>query len=121
MILGLDLLRRLAPFMRFGDDDVRLYASPPSGACTNNLFVQSEPMGLMSIALQQQRRRASGPETIRLFLDTGMGVGTFATAHAGLTPPGGWSVEQWTNGQGRRSVRVGHDHLAFSSVDNRTC
>lgn len=113
VILGLDILHRLAPFLRFDDDDVRLYASPPKGVCTNNLIIQSEPMGFMTVALQQQRRTASGAETIRLFLDTGMNAETFATGLAGVTPPGGWSVEQWTNGVGRWDARVGHEHLTL--------
>ncbi len=113
VILGLDILHKLAPFLRFGDDDVRLYSASPNGACTNNLFVQSEPIGFMSMALQQQRRTASGSEAIRLFLDTGMNVETFATGRAGVTPPGGWSVDRIILPQGRRDVRVGHDHLTL--------
>ncbi len=113
LIIGLDLLRRLAPFLLFSGDDVRLYAPPPPHTCPLDLRIQSELLGLTTLAIRADRRTPIGLRPMQLFLDTGMGAQSVAAAKAHLTPRDGWSTTSMDQLQGLRTVTVGHDRLTL--------
>lgn len=118
LIIGLDLLRRLTPFLLFSGEDVRLYASPPPQTCPLDLRIQSELLGLTTIAIRADRRTPIGLRPTQLFLDTGMGAQSVAAAKAHLTPRDGLSTSRVRTGLGYQIVPVGHDRLTLQ-IDGR--
>lgn len=113
VIIGMDLLRKLAPFLVFSDEDVRLYTIPPPQTCPLDLRIQSDLLGPMTLAVRADRRTSIGLQSTQLFLDTGMNVESVAAAKAHLTPRDDWSTSHERMGTGDRVVLVGHDQLTL--------
>lgn len=113
VILGLDALSNMAPFIVMRKDDVQLYGAMPNIACKNDMQLQSALLGPASVAMKQELQSSKGSYAYPFFLDTGMGVETFASRRSGVRSSADWPVTWQTTVSGAHAQTFDHGSLTL--------